>query len=237
MLLLGEKSFEWTFFNFPRHSILSFGIWCYISADRTPATTFSLSLQIHANIKFKSLQLTSTTHTFKLNTVKNNNVFPALNVLFKVRMHQLYNVVSKLRGHGFSRHCIMNYKKGGFPCVWNGIVHSLCHISASLTWQNKSFSIFECSGTGSQETRLRCCSASSCLVLSYLVSCPLPSTEVVSSPLRLHHLKKKHSPTQHLHVGPTFAPWSQQGLTLNHPSSPFITSPSVPYTRPQPQPF
>lgn len=37
------------------------------------------------------------------------------------------------------------WRKRGFPCVcaWNGIVHSLCHISACLTRQNKSFSIFQ----------------------------------------------------------------------------------------------
>ncbi len=96
-------------------------------------------------------------------------------------------------GRGCCRRSIVNYKTRGFPRVWNGIVHSLCHISACLTRQNKSFSIFQCSGTDKSEQTwlLYCCSASSCLVLSYLVSSLLPSSEVLSSPLRLHHTEKR----------------------------------------------
>lgn len=61
-------------------------------------------------------------------------------------------------GIGCRRHSIMNYTKRGFPCVWNGIVHSLCHISACLTRQNKSFSIFKCGGTD-RVRRHGCCTA------------------------------------------------------------------------------
>lgn len=96
--------------------------------------------------------------------------------------------------HGCSRHSIMNYKKRGFPCVWNGIVHSLCHISACLTRQNKSFSIFQCAGTDGVRRHGRTAVlpppvSSSPIWCPVLV--PSPSSEVLSSPLRLHRPEKR----------------------------------------------
>lgn len=118
------------------------------------------------------------------------------------------------------------YKKKRIPaCVWNGIVHSLCHISACLTRQNKSFSIFQ--RTGADRVRRRGC----CAALlpppasSFPICCPALPSEVLSSPLRLHR-PEKHRPKI-----PSTDRQSQQESTHSHLSPPFITSPSVPYHR------
>lgn len=97
------------------------------------------------------------------------------------------------------------YKKERIPaCVWNGIVHSLCHIGACLTRQNKSFSIFQHAGTA----RLRRRGSSAALLpppaSSFPICCPALSSEVLFSPLRLHHPEKHYlripSTAQHLHI-------------------------------------
>lgn len=85
-------------------------------------------------------------------------------------------------------------------CVWNGIVHSLCHISACLTRQNKSFSIFQCAGIDG--VRRQGCSASCCLILSCLLSCPHSS-----GPFLFHYTTVKENISK---CQTHFTQWSQK---------------------------
>lgn len=126
-------------------------------------------------------------------------------------MRRRYYTESKLWGHGCSCHSIMNYKAGGFPCVWNGIVHSLCHISACLTRQNKSFSIFQWAGADRVRRHGRRIAVPPPPVLSVPIWCPVLSPLVLGASLlpslRLHrpekHGLRNQSPRQHLrrHAG------------------------------------
>lgn len=78
--------------------------------------------------------------------------------------------------------CHELWRKRGFPCVcaWNGIVHSLCHISACLTRQNKSFSIFQSTG-GLTERGSRAVLPRLCFLLSRPFLSVVPS--VLSPPV------------------------------------------------------
>lgn len=96
------------------------------------------------------------------------------------------------------------YRKKRIPaCVWNGIVHSLCHISACLTRQNKSFSIFQRAGAD-RVRRHGCCAALLPPPASSFPICCLPHPLKCSSLLlgytTLKNTTSKPSTSQHLHM-------------------------------------